>query len=215
MSIQFVSPGYRSVEGGAGVGDTITLTNTTGNLLVAVCGDESTAGNITGITDTASGNMWVALAQQANPKVSRCFYCLSCTTSTLHTVAFTVSGTQSSFAQMAIAEFSGANTYDTNSSQSTSASPGIATAAAAEVVIGFTSGTNGVYGAGTGWSTAVGNTVPTTAATRLGIIYQIESSQNTYTPLYSAAGDTWATLGFYYVAPLTFIAQAGAFCVGP
>jgi len=174
-----------------------TSPNLLHDLLVVVCGEESSAGNITGISDTAGGTGntgWVGLPQQSNGgHISRVFYCLNCKAGA-NTVSFAVSGTPSGYGQIGVSEFSGVSYVDGTPGQSTSASPSIATSEAAELVVGCEGDGNTSPYANTGWSNACNNV-------RLCIIYQIESSTGTYTPAYvQTSNPGYSTLGFTAVA---------------
>ena len=208
--------GYKSTEGGAGTGNTITLTNGLGDLLVAVCGEETSSGTITGITDTTAANVWVALAGQTNvAHYSRVFYCLNNTSGSSHTLTFNVSGTHSNFAQMGVIDAPGYNTLDQSAQvvQTSTTGPNAVTTVAAEIVIGLQGDSNGAFSPNTGWTAAVSDTVPTNTTTRLGIIYQIQSSKGTYTPTWTANNlSGFTTLSFYLGN--TFVPMAGAFGVG-
>jgi hypothetical protein len=102
-----------------------------GAWIFAMCAEETSAGSITGISDT-DGNQWGSFPQQTNgTHISQLFYTAQSNVSVNNKVTFTVSGTPSGSGQIAVDAYGGpggdpASAPDTGSSSTSGvqASPG-------------------------------------------------------------------------------------------
>lgn len=93
---------------------TFDLPNSIGSILIAICAEEISAGNITGCSSTGEG-AWQGTDQQSHLHVSRLFWVVSKGTES-NEVSFTTDGSPSGFGQIGIVEYSLVNALDSSNS---------------------------------------------------------------------------------------------------
>ena len=206
MAITFVQAPINT-NGSTSAAQQLTMTNTAGNGLVAIFGNEG--GTISSVTDTL-GNTWVPFPQQSNVgHVSRVFYVLNCKSGS-NTITANLSSGSASFAQLAVGEWNpgAGNVFalDASISGTGSGSPDIGptlvtTKATAVVIAAYDDSLVNVTSIGGGFT----QRSATSASTRNGIIDDIVSVTGSYTPTATvgAAAKTWVVLDLYPVPAAT------------
>lgn len=174
-----------------------------GDILIAVCGEEVSAGNITGAAST-NNDVWTAVPQQSSGHIGRAFWAIAKGGASLNTVSFNVSGTPSGFGQISIAKYRGlTGGFDSsNSGVGDTTTPVSVTTSHAQALIigGFDTGY--VVFASDGTYTI--RTDTTTGNVRTAIVDLMVSSIGTYAPnISSPTGLVERFTMAFYVTPVS------------